>query len=478
MIFYGYLLGALYAFFCLGISLVAYKCGMPKRYSRKLTHVLVGAEWIILSHFFGASYHFLIVCLFFTALLLLAHFLKLFPMISSDDSNAPGTVYYGVAMSLMAFACLFIPSLMTPFGIGVMCTSLGDGAAGIVGQSIKKRNPALYRGKTLLGTLANFVFSFLSAYVISIVYMLPLSPLECVLIGVFSVGLELITPAGLDNISITLGTSYLAYALVYFDVIGAFVLPIVFTPIIIALTLSKKVLTKPGLLLALLLDLFVSLTLGNFGFTVLSAFLIFSVLVDKVKKKCAQPDTVTKKEGTRDAVQVLANGLIPLMMAVLYSGTQNFAFLVGYVASLAEAFADTSASSVGWLSTRAFDIFRGKEVKRGLSGGMSPIGTLAALFASVIFALLPLIFGIKSLAVFLIIAFSAFLGTVFDSLLGSLLQVKYKCRVCGEITERELHCKKRTEKVSGFEFFDNDVVNLLSGLFSAVISSVAFMIVF
>ena len=183
MIFKGYLFGVLYALLCLALALVLYKLGMPKKYSRKLVHILVGAEWIILSHYMGASYHFLIVCLFFLALLLISYLKNLMPMISSDGDNAPGTVYYAVAMSIMAIICLFVPEMMLPFGIGVLCTSLGDGFAGVVGQAIKKYNPKIYGEKSLFGTLANFAFSSGSALFIKYVYGAELSVLQCLLIG-------------------------------------------------------------------------------------------------------------------------------------------------------------------------------------------------------------------------------------------------------------------------------------------------------
>ena len=61
MIIKGYILSVAYVLLCLLAALITYKLGMPKKYSRKLVHILVGAEWIILSHYMGNSYHFLVV---------------------------------------------------------------------------------------------------------------------------------------------------------------------------------------------------------------------------------------------------------------------------------------------------------------------------------------------------------------------------------------------------------------------------------
>ena len=69
MIATGYILAFLYGILCLLLAHVAYKLGMPKIYTRKLVHVLVGFEWVILYFFHGATVHSLIVCLAFLALL-------------------------------------------------------------------------------------------------------------------------------------------------------------------------------------------------------------------------------------------------------------------------------------------------------------------------------------------------------------------------------------------------------------------------
>ena len=477
MILKGYIFGTLYALLCLLVAFIVYKLGVPKKYTRKLVHILVGAEWIILSHYMGATYHFLVVCLFFLVLLAVAHFKKLMPMISSDSDNAPGTVYYAVAMSIMAVICLFIPDMMLPFGIGVLCTSIGDGLAGVVGSLVKNHNPKVYKSKTLFGFVANLIASFAVAASFKYICLPELKIWQCIMIALLSAGLELITVFGLDNISITVGVSFLAYAFVHYPIINSLAVPIVLTPYIIALVLEKKVLTPNGLILALILDVVISLTLANFGFVLLLSFLVISVAIDKVKKHRKKEDTVTKKGDCRDGVQVIANGLVPMMMALMYSGTGNPAFVVGYIAALAEATADTAASGIGVYARGVFDLFRWKKTLPGLSGGMSVIGTVASLFGAVAISAIALAFGVINLQLFVLVSLCAFLGAVFDSALGSLVQVKYRCSVCGELTEREVHCNKITKKHSGFEFFDNDVVNLISGLFSAILAAVLFSVI-
>ena len=51
MIFQGYLFSILYAVVVLFIGFVLYKLRCPKTVTRKIVHILVGFEWIILYHF-------------------------------------------------------------------------------------------------------------------------------------------------------------------------------------------------------------------------------------------------------------------------------------------------------------------------------------------------------------------------------------------------------------------------------------------
>ncbi|MBR5448862.1 MAG: DUF92 domain-containing protein, partial [Clostridia bacterium] len=422
MILKGYLFGVLYGVLCLVLALVAYKLGLPKKYTRKIVHILVGFEWVILYHYLGATYHFLTVCLFFLALLLVAYFAKLMPMISSEDENSPGTVYYAVAMTGVAIVALLEPRVMLPFGIAIACTSIGDGFAGVIGQLIKKHNPKIYRNKSLFGSLANLLASFLSALILSYVYGMGLTVWHCLALALLAVGVELIAGHGIDNIAITWLVTATGYLLMYVPGAGDYILPIILTPFIIAFVLEKKALTVWGTLAAILMDVIVSIAFGNFGFVILVAFFGGSILVDKFKKRALNVSRAdeTAKRGTRDAVQVMANGLVATATACAFVFSKgNPIFAVAFVASMAEAFADTAASGLGAFSKTAFDPFRWRKCTGGISGGMSVIGTLAALAASFDLSCLAFLMAWDSFPVkyALIAMISAFVGTVFDSLL-------------------------------------------------------------
>ena len=250
MTFLGYSLSLLYGIVCLLLSVGAYKLGLEKRYTRKIVHILVGFEWVILNHFFGPSLNFLAVCLIFTVLLAVSYRKNLFVMISSDSDNAPGTVYYGVSMTAMAVASLVLDGFVFAFGIAVVCTSVGDGLAGVFGSFFKRFNVKIYKNKTLVGTLAAFVFSLASTLVFSGAYSLGVTFVQASLIALLAAGLELISGYGLDNISLPLGTSALAYLLMHTDGVMEYIVPIVLTPFVVALVLSARLLTKKGVLVA------------------------------------------------------------------------------------------------------------------------------------------------------------------------------------------------------------------------------------
>ena len=472
----GYALGFGYGAICLLSAFLLSRLGVEKRVTRKAVHIFIGFEWVILYLCHGATYHFLIVCLAFLLLLVIAYKKKLLKMISSDGDNAPGTVYYAVSMSIMAAVSLIEPRFMLPFGVAVFATSIGDGFAGLAGQLVTKRNPKIYKEKSLVGTLVNLALSTATAFVFMLIFPdMGLMPIICIAIGLISAGVELVSGLGLDNIGLPLAVSVFTYfATVHYDATLTYLLPIVLTPFVVAFVIQKNALTRGGLIAALLLDLAVSLSLGNLGFALLLLFLALGVLTDKLKRHGTEERE--EKGSRRDFMQVISNGFVPVASAVLYALFGNHAFLVAFVASLAEALADTAASSLGSYSKNTFDIFKMRRCEKGTSGGVSLCGTLSAVMFAFVIPLIALACNAISTRDMLLASAMAVLGVFFDSFLGSLAQAKYRCAVCGYNTERRAHCGEPTDLISGLSFIRNDTVNALSTLFAAVIALVFYNI--
>ena len=464
MILKGYLLSLIYGLFCIAASVIAHKLGLRSIYARKITHILIGFEWVILSQCFGQSIHFVIVCLAFTALVSAIYMFDALPSLSSKGDNSRGTIYYCIAMTLMSAITLLFPEMMIPFGIGVCCTSLGDGFAGIFGQ-IKRYNRKIYDKKTLFGFLSCFLFSVASVLVINYIYDAKVKILSILCIALFAAILELFAKKGIDNITVTVGAAFLSYLFMSRpEFIMHYILPIIFTLPIVAFVYKKKNLSPAGIIAALILDLMASVAFGNLGFVILMAFFGCSMIADKLKKSSSQ------KREERTAIQVLANGSLGILFSFIYLIHPSKVWMVAFCAVFAEALADTASSGIGSRSTKTFDVFKWRRVESGVSGGMSLLGTASALISSIFISAVALLSEDIGASEALIVCISGFFGSFIDSLLGSLLQGKFQCIVCGKNTEERIHCNEKTSHISGLPYVNNSVVNFISTVFASIIS--------
>ena len=69
---------------------------------------------------------------------------------------------------------------------------------------------------------------------------------------------------------------------------------------------------------------------------------------------------------------------------------------------------------------------------------------------------------------FLDVTAAGFFAAVCDSALGSGVQVKYRCAVCGTLTEKPRHCGVPGTAERGVRWMTNDAVNLCNNLLGAL----------
>ena len=81
-----------------------------------------------------------------------------------------------------------------------------------------------------------------------------------------------------------------------------------------------------------------------------------------------------------------------------------------------------------------------------------------------------LFFGFQ-LKYFLIILLTPMAGMMIDSVMGSLIQAKYTCNVCGKLTEKPIHCNTPCRLTGGLKPLNNDAVNLISNFFTAILAA-------
>lgn len=185
--------------------------------------------------------------------------------------------------------------------------------------------------------------------------------------------------------------------------------------------------------------------------------------------------SIVAKGGERDAVQVLANGAVFAGAAIAMLVRPDARWVALGAGSLAAATADTWATEVGTLyGGEPRSILSWRRVPAGTSGGITPIGTLAAVSGAMFVAILALSLGWTS-AIARHVALGGVLGALLDSVLGATVQARRWCETCGRETERAIHdCGAATRPYRGFGWLDNDLVNFLSnaagGLLAALLS--------
>jgi uncharacterized protein (TIGR00297 family) len=217
--------------------------------------------------------------------------------------------------------------------------------------------------------------------------------------------------------------------------------------------------------------------LGGWRWAVLLlAFFISSSLLTRTfaRRKTALNEKFDKG-GRRDIGQVLANGGVAALFALLHFFFPQAAWTwMGFAASLAAVNADTWATELGVLNPSLPKLITTwKPVERGTSGGISVYGTLAALGGAALIALLAgLVRPSGNFWVMLgIVSLGGLLGALFDSLLGASVQAIYYCPHCDKETEKHpLHtCGTQTTRIRGWSWLNNDLVNLGCALTGAVI---------
>ncbi|MBO0472998.1 DUF92 domain-containing protein [Enterococcus ureasiticus] len=200
--------------------------------------------------------------------------------------------------------------------------------------------------------------------------------------------------------------------------------------------------------------------------------------LSKKRINVTKTKSLVQKDHTRDAWQVLANSLPAIISLILFYYTENQLFLIGYVSGIAGATADTWGSEIGILSKKSpRSILSFKQIEPGLSGGVSMLGSIASFFGSLLISFSfwlvynwhP-IFQLPSSLFVIVPLICGVFDSLVDSLLGATLQTKYRCPICGQITEQTQHHLQQTKQISGISWMTNDWVNFFSSCLTVLLS--------
>jgi uncharacterized protein (TIGR00297 family) len=194
-----------------------------------------------------------------------------------------------------------------------------------------------------------------------------------------------------------------------------------------------------------------------------------------------RPDSGIEEKGDRrDSAQVLANCGAATASLVLYPVLGSPGLLVAFAAGFAAANADTWASEIGILNTKPpRHVFTWQEIPAGTSGGVSPVGTLAAVGGAVFIAAVFLVGFNAALApsptIALLVVGGGIFGSLVDSALGAGVQAQFRCAQSGRTTERPKTAGVENALVRGVRFMNNDAVNFVAAATAAVATGLLFV---
>ncbi|MMZ57125.1 hypothetical protein D1872_190420 [compost metagenome] len=240
----------------------------------------------------------------------------------------------------------------------------------------------------------------------------------------------------------------------------------------------KRSLSTSGAVAAVLLGTLIY-ALGDMRwYGLLLAFFISSSLLSHRKKEAKKDvEDLFAKSGTRDWLQVMANGglgLVAVLSAFFWGGADGwYMFYIGVIAAVTS---DTWATEIGVLAKgKPRHVLTWRKVEPGTSGGVSGLGLLASLAGGIFIGSLAMLFVwlIQQEWTFSYIAAGAFggmVGSLADSAIGAVWQRMYRCEVCGKETERSEHCGQPTCVMKGYAWCTNDVVNILASLVGGAVA--------
>ena len=189
---------------------------------------------------------------------------------------------------------------------------------------------------------------------------------------------------------------------------------------VIARTLGAA--TDGGALMGVLVAFVLMLAAGLAGFVPLLTVFVITVLATRLGYARKQQLGVAERGPGRSASQVLANlGATTLCaLPVIWLPRLTGILLIGAMAALAEAAADTASSEIGQATARvAYMITDFREAPIGTNGAISVVGTLAGCVAACLVAWVSAFFQVVSWNGTPLIALAGIAGMFVDSILGA-----------------------------------------------------------
>jgi phytol kinase len=203
-----------FAILAVGKGLMVFVPGVSSEFIRKFVHVSVSNWWFIMVTFFTRLPFLVLGPIFFIIFNGLATFLSWAAALGMNDRGRNyGLIYFPISLLVLVlmFSFGYIPQSIC--GMGFFSMGYGDGFAAIIGKMFGTRTISEISGrKTCAGSLAMFAVSVMVFAGFSVFYGLRWlnSPRGIILIvvnGAIATLLEAMTPCGLDNLTVPIGTT-------------------------------------------------------------------------------------------------------------------------------------------------------------------------------------------------------------------------------------------------------------------------------
>ena len=465
-------------FLLIGISEVArlYLSWKPES-TRKLVHIIVGTLVSICPFIFESKFPPISLAIIFIVINAIALKNKTFKGMHSTERVSYGTVYFPFAFLILAAFWWEKPITLV---LSILIMTFSDTIAAVIGE--RTTQPRQFKiwddTKSIEGCVGMFLSSFMIIYIgtdlfawfFKTAFFVPLP----ILIGVSGFVAMIVTLSesnssrGSDNFSVPIlaALSYDLYLINYTH--GHLVSLLIWSllsGIVFYLAYKVKALNKNGVIAAYTMGIII---FGAGGLKWVTPIVIFFVL-SSIISKISRSDSQLHKGSNRDILQVLANGGIATIIAIVNFYEPNENLYIIYLAVVAAATADTWASEIGsFNSTKPIHIIKFIRVPKGTSGAISFLGTIGSILGATIIAIVGLIWNVTMPLIFLIIITGS-IGSLVDSFIGGSIQAKFQCSKCNDITEKRSHCNSSSLHISGIYFIDNDMVNFLNTLSAILI---------
>jgi len=188
---------------------------------------------------------------------------------------------------------------------------------------------------------------------------------------------------------------------------------------------AARTVDRSGVVVGFLVGFAIYAFLDWRGYLLLIAFFVIGSACTKLGyKRKAKDGLAQEKGGRRGARHALANAGVSTACALFAATTGHpVLFALAFAGAFATAASDTASSEIGQLlGRRTFLLTTLRPVPRGTEGAVSVEGTLAGVVASVIVGALGAALGLYPWIGVAAVAIAAFVGTTFESIVGSALE--------------------------------------------------------